>query len=599
MVLNKLTGRRWPVFLTVLVALVAVALMLGPASQAPARAAGPSNVNAAVYDTANQDNGFVAVIIQSTGDTDATAAAVEAAGGTVSQQYHIIPAVEATIPVDQLDALAGNTSVKSISLNSNIEMTGRGPRDRNNWTSLLAGGTPTPTPTPAPKAGPDKKAARAPKVGPGTKAAPAPKATPAPKAAAGPKGTHQDRASILGSRLPDGKQRGDYTDVVSVFPQVVGATDVWDEGVTGKGIGVAVIDTGVSHAVGSDFGGRVVARYTPNDTALAGVRDPYGHGTHTAGVIAGNGADSQGRYMGIAPDANIVDVQVGTFEKGIELGDVLAGLEYVLDNQAKYNIRVANMSFTQSTPESFFTSPLDAAIEQLWFHGIVVVSSEGNLGTSDAFATDHPPANDPYVISVGAFSDNATLETTDDTLASWSTYGTTHDGFQKPDLVAPGWHLIATTGNKPSLLYLQNPKLRVGEHYMMLSGTSESAPVVSGTVALMLQHNPSLTPDQVKAQLTGTADTFPSSNAPALNAYDAVFGPSQGAANQGLPKSLWIGSDGSIQNKPASPDSITWDSITWDSITWDSITWDAITWDSITWDSITWDAITWDAITWD
>ncbi len=556
MVLNKLTGRRWPVFLTVLVALVAVALMLGPASQAPARAAGPSNVHAAVLDPANQDNGFVAVIIQSTGDTDATAAAVATAGGTVSQQFHIIPAVEATIPVDQLDALAANPSVKSISLNSDIQPTGLGAPD---WKSLLKA-TATPTPT--------------------TDSA-------TPKA---------DRYSILGQSLPNGKARGRYTDVVSVFPQVVGATDAWDEGVMGQGVGVAIIDTGVNDVGRNDFGNRIVASYAPSGLTSS---DAYGHGTHVAGIVAGDGTDSLGRYMGIAPDANIIAVRVGDYALGIKLGDVIAGLQYTLDHQAQYNIRVANLSFTQSTPESFFTSPLDAAVEQLWFHGIVVVTAAGNRGTSDAYVTDHPPANDPYVITVGAFSDNATLDTSDDFLKDWSSRGTTHDGFQKPDVIAPGWRLIATTGNAMSLLYLDNPDLRVGSRYMKLSGTSSAAPVVSGTVALMLQQNPSLTPDQVKARIVDTGKAFTGSTAPALDAYGAVFTADASLANQGLPRSLWIGSDGSIQNIPAGPASITWDSITWDSITWDSITWDSITWDAITWDSITWDSITWDAITWD
>ena len=200
---------------------------------------------------------------------------------------------------------------------------------------------------------------------------------------------------------------------------------------------------------------------------------------------------------------------------------------------------------------------------------------------------------------MGAYSDNGTIDPSDDFMKDWSSQGMTHDGFSKPDVIAPGWQLIATTGNGTSKLYLENPDRRVGAHYLKLSGTSSAAPVVSGTVALMLQQNPSLTPDQIKGRLVGTAHAFAGSNAPAIDSYQAVFATGNPVANQGMPKSLWIGSNGSIQNTPASVDSITWDSITWDSITWDSITWDAITWDSITWDSITWDSITWDSITWD
>jgi serine protease AprX len=381
----------------------------------------------------------------------------------------------------------------------------------------------------------------------------------------------------------------------SVFPALIGAADVWERGVTGQDVGIAVIDSGVYRNT-QDLNGRIAGEYW---AVQRGPSDNYGHGTHVAGVAAGDGSKSLGRYMGIAPKAKIISIKVGNFNEGPRLSDVIQGFEFVLAHRAKHNIRIANLSFTSSLPESYLTSPLAAAVEQLWFRGIVVVAAQGNRGSA-LYSVDHPPANDPFVISVGAISDNGTLDAGDDFLKEWSSRGVTREGFAKPELVAPGSRLIATMGTKRAILYEQYPENRVGEHYFRMGGTSVAAPVVSGVVALMLEHNPSLTPDEVKARLMASAAPVAGSAAPRVDAYAAVFGPSAGSANEGLFPSLWIDrSTGSVMEEPLSADAITWDAITWDAITWDAITWDAITWDAITWDALTWDAITWDSIIWD
>ena len=380
----------------------------------------------------------------------------------------------------------------------------------------------------------------------------------------------------------------------SVFAALIRATDVWAAGITGSGVGIAVIDTGINTR-DANFKGRIVA----TTSMLRGPSsDKTGHGTHVAGIAAGDGKRSDGRFTGVAPGANLIAVKVGNLD-GVNVGDAIAGMEWVLENASRYNIRVVNLSFTSTVAESYLVSPLDAAVEQLWLNGIVVVAAAGNRGT-DAFAADHPPANDPLVITVGAFSDEATLDSTDDFLKSWSSRGLSRDGFEKPEVVAPGSRLIATVGFSRAELIQLYPQNVIEGTYFQMGGTSASAPVVAGVVALMIEANPGLTPDQVKARIVAGADPLVGSLAPQIDAWDAVFGGDAGLANQGIQLSLWIDpATGLIQNEPASLDSITWDSITWDSITWDSITWDSITWDSITWDSITWDSITWDSITWD
>ncbi len=142
--------------------------------------------------------------------------------------------------------------------------------------------------------------------------------------------------------------------------------------------------------------------------------------------------------------------------------------------------------------QTYHTSPLSAAVEILWFNGIVVVVSAGNNGTGEGPVTLYPPANDPFVITVGATEDKGTSSLGDDNLAVFSAYGTTEDGFSKPDLVAPGRNLIAPLADKATTVYTEHPLHRVGDYYFRMSGTSMSAPVVSGAVALLLQDEPRL-----------------------------------------------------------------------------------------------------------
>ena len=375
------------------------------------------------------------------------------------------------------------------------------------------------------------------------------------------------------------------TPVSSVFPAAVGADRVWTAGVTGQGVGIAIVDTGLLTRSNLDFQERVAAR-------VAVVGDPnadaHGHGSHAAGVAAGSSPHA-GDLSGIAPNAHVISVKVGGVESS-RVGDVIAGLEWISNNREAHGIRVVNLSLSSSVPMSYLKDPLAAAAEALWFQGLVVVTSAGNRGTGE-FAVDYAPGNDPFVISVGAFSDNGTGKGKDDFLKGWSSRGVSHDGIAKPEIVAPGWRLIAPVGID-SELFRQNPERRAGTHYLELSGTSTAAPVVSGVVALMLEQDPSLTPDEVKARLLASADRLRDSQAGAVDAHDAVLRDYKRLRNpnDGIRPSFWIDpATGEIDQLHV--DGVTWDGVTWDGVTWDGVTWDGVTWDGVTWDGVTWDNI--------
>ena len=240
------------------------------------------------------------------------------------------------------------------------------------------------------------------------------------------------------------------------------------ESATGKGVGVAVIDTGIAGGLadfrnGDGSGSRIVASAVTNPDATT-AEDTYGHGTHVAGLLAGDssarGADDplRGRYAGTAPDASLVSIKASDDHGDASVLDVIYGIEFAVEHKDEFNIRVLNLSLESTVAESYRTDPLDAAVEAAWFQGIVVVTAAGNRG-SDSDAVDYAPGNDPYAISVGAVDDQGTKQTKDDLRADWSSRGTTQDGYAKPDLYAPGAHGLEPRPRQR--LHLDVPGLRV------------------------------------------------------------------------------------------------------------------------------------------
>jgi serine protease AprX len=421
-----------------------------------------------------------------------------------------------------------------------------------------------------------------------------------------------------------------------VYPQVVNADQGWLHGISGNGVTVAVLDSGV--AADLDLvapANRILASVNFADQRLAS--DPGGHGTHIAGIVAGNGSRSGGQFVGIAPQANIVDVRVLGRTGSGRISSVVRGIEWVLAHRAVYNIRVINLSFGARSRLSYRADPLSAAVEIAWRRGLVVVAASGNGGPErDTVVT---PGIDPYVITVGATDDRGTNTRSDDTLAWFSAWGSA-DSNAKPDLVAPGRRLVSlrVPGSALDTLFPDRVVMaQNGSTYFRLTGTSMATGVVSGAAALLLEHRPNLTPNQVKALLVGTTQPYgwdsgqvlPDPIADGSGLLDVFAAAREAAPNcalqplnglacannalrpaDGFARALYpvlYGSPlhwkdptlGGIDWQALTWSSVAWDSVAWDNFDWDSVAWDSVAWDSVAWDSVAWDSVAWDSVAWD
>ena len=318
---------------------------------------------------------------------------------------------------------------------------------------------------------------------------------------------------------------------------IVGARSVQaDMGLTGAGVGVAIIDSGItswhddlsyngtSTLVRTKAGQRVVG-FVDFVNGAASQYDDNGHGTHVAGTVAGNGYDSYGARAGIAPESHLVGLKVLDSRGRGVISDVIAALEWVVVNHAVHNIRVANLSVGAAVTESFHSDPLTLAAKRAVEAGIVVVAAAGNLGKDALGRTQYgaitAPGNAPWVLTVGASNDQGTMSRWDDVVAAYSSRGPSAvDYAAKPDLVAPGTGIVSLSDPTSTFYTSKAAYLYAGSRptsykpYLSLSGTSMAAPMVSGTVALMMQANPALTPNMVKAILQYSAQDF--------RAYDAL-----------------------------------------------------------------------------
>jgi serine protease AprX len=336
---------------------------------------------------------------------------------------------------------------------------------------------------------------------------------------------------------PDRPLKGASTSTtggIDYHTDAVNAPAAWAQGLDGTGIGVAVIDSGIANV--ADLNNSNIV-YSQDFTGQGNTTDQYGHGTHVSGIIAGNGSGSKGpnstyTFQGIAGNANIINLRVLDQNGAGTDSEVIAAIQTAIQLKDTYNIRVINLSVGRPVFESFTQDPLCKAVEQAWQAGIVVVVAAGNYGRdnlvgTNGYGTITSPGNDPYVITVGAVNTLGTADHTDDIPASYSSKGPSiFDQVVKPDIVAPGNAIISlyspgdtldqeTPGNElPYSVFTSNGS-KASSGYFILSGTSMAAPMVSGAAALLLQQNPSLMPDQVKARLMKTAfkNLTPSSTA--------------------------------------------------------------------------------------
>jgi serine protease AprX len=385
----------------------------------------------------------------------------------------------------------------------------------------------------------------------------------------------------------------------NTFLETIYAHKLHAQGITGQGITVAVIDSGIGKH--EDLAERMIV------SSEYGYGDPYGHGTHVAGIASGDDAD--GLYTGVAPGAQIISLGISD-ETGMGYeSDVVAALQWVDDNKDTYNIRVVNLSLNSTVEASYHNSPMSAAVEILWFKGVVIVASVGNKGPAGSHNTAKTaPASDPFIIVVGASDEHDTSGRSDDSIAPFSSHGNTVDGHSRPDIIAPGYDIYSALSPDSSWDIEHPNRLAPEGEYIRLSGTSMAAPVVTGTVALLLQDEPNLTPDQVKYRLLN-----PSSGSnwtslyddldgyPYLNAYAVVYGSTTQEANTGLTPHMLLAKIALIAywSSENVDESVNWDSVNWDSVNWDSVNWDSVNWDSVNWDSVNWDSVNWDSVNWD
>ncbi len=428
----------------------------------------------------------------------------------------------------------------------------------------------------------------------------------------------------------------DTTSLRDVVEQI-GADDLWHAGYTGDGIDVAVIDTGIAPVaelsttdvfVGPDLS------FEAGIPELTGL-DTYGHGTHMAGIIAGRtpGADplapGPDDLLGVAPDAGIVSVKVADNTGAVDVSQVIAAIDWVVQHRDAngLNIRVLNLSYNTSSQQSYVDDPLSKAIENAWNHGIVVVVSAGNEGLfSGGLAS---PATNPTVLAVSSaewWNDFAWVN------PLWAPSG---DGQRNPDLLAPGVS-IESLRVPGSRIDTEHPSGRVeGDDRLFLgSGTSQSAAVVSGAAALLLDQRPELTPDEVKALLMSTArDTLQFDVVKGSGVVDltAAMAAEPGPSEQSHQPATGLGSleaargddhvtmngeplvgevtfTGSVWDPEtwvhASESGSTWSGIddwsgsTWSGSTWSGSTWSGARWSGSTWSGSTWSGSTWSGSTW-
>lgn len=384
---------------------------------------------------------------------------------------------------------------------------------------------------------------------------------------------------------------------VTVYPSRDGAVDVWRQGFTGAGVGIAVVDSGVTPQ--PDFGGRLVQVRLPGQTGS--LDDVLGHGTLVAGIAAGKSPD--GRYVGVAPGATIYALDV-YHPDGVVSGDVVEALQWVFDNAHADNIRVVNLSLSEVSASSYRQSALDLAVERLWAEGVLVVTSAGNGGPAPVNAA---PANDPLALTVGAFDDKGTVGPADDTSASFTPAGPTPDGFAKPELLAPGVGVVSTLP-AGTILASQAPAADlVDSGYAKVNGTSFAAPQVAGAAAIAFQAHPDWSPDEVKWLLLSRGGPpvrgtpTPSLSLSAVAAYAGT----PGYANQGVPALVCAPqttctTDGTIASSWSSNswNAGSWTSNSWNTATWSSNSWNTAGWTADGWASNSWNAAGWESVSW-
>ncbi|MEV0129355.1 S8 family serine peptidase [Dactylosporangium sp. NPDC050688] len=441
----------------------------------------------------------------------------------------------------------------------------------------------------------------------------------------------------------DEDQHSLYSLTQSIGAQEVwGATDATGARLTGQGVGVAVIDSGIAPVAGLDTAGKIIngpdLSFESQTPALRNL-DTFGHGTHMAGIIAGRDTGVQPgqeadkkQFVGVAPGAHLLNMKVAAADGAVDVSQVIAAIDWVVTHRDDpgLNIRVLNLSFGTDSTQDQRLDPLSYAVEAAWKQGIVVVVSVGNEGLAETRVG--MPAQNPNVLAVGAADPLTTTDRTDDVVADFSTGG---NATRHADLVAPGKSVVSLRVPN-AFIDVVYPQARIAEdpaqRYFRGSGTSQAAAVVSGAAALLLQQRPDLTPDQVKRLLTSTADAMPAGDQVAqgagqLDIAAAVNAPTPAESTQTYLPATGLGSLELSRGTShvADPDTgaeltgefdimgqawtpagwaevcttgTAWSGDTWNGRTWSGRTWSGDNWAGRTWSGRTWSGAVWDGRTW-
>jgi serine protease AprX len=364
---------------------------------------------------------------------------------------------------------------------------------------------------------------------------------------------------------------------------------------------IAIVDSGVDRR--SDFGKRLLKSvdFTSDGPGKGGSGgDGFGHGTLVAGLAVGG----QDGFTGTEPHAKIVSLDVLDDSGNGRVSAVLAACDWILKNKDKFNIRIANFSISAGGGAGAANDPVNRAVEKLWLNGIIVVAAAGNYAVDGAESgVGFAPANDPFVITVGASDTNGTVGTDDDFAAPWSAWGPTQDGFRKPELAAPGRVLNGPVA-PDSTMMKTFPTRKVAEGYMWMSGTSFAAPLVSGAAATILSRHPDWAPDQVKGALMSTVDvpTGYDSVGPLglgiLDVADAIKADGQANPNAGLARFVRNTSFDAAAWAAAAAVDPAWNAASWSSASWSSASWSSASWSSASWSSASWSSASWSSASW-
>jgi serine protease AprX len=392
----------------------------------------------------------------------------------------------------------------------------------------------------------------------------------------------------------------------SVYRDAVGATAAAARGFTGAGATVAIIDTGVSQVPALAGRVRTVVDAAGNTTGCVNLssettcHDNYGHGTFVAGMV-----------NGVAPDAQLLAVKLSGRDGKSNVSTVLAAIGWVIANRDLYDIDVVNLSLRTDSTLSYRLDPLNLAVERAWARGITVVISAGNQGPTAR--TIAKPADDPWVLSVGAVDDSATAAVGDDVPADFSSRGPTlADGLAKPDVAAPGKSLISL--RSPGSAADADFPFFVDDYYRRGSGTSFSSPIVAGAAAVFLQAHPEATNDRVKFALAQTAKPVTGATADAVGRgvvdVNAAIDAPAGLANQGLFQPLLyatgmpspVDAIGLVSNGVSLQDVATqganWQGANWQGANWQGANWQGANWQGANWQGSNWQGSNWQGANW-